>query len=110
MGAGWDVIYLVRLLQDHSPLAVADDNPVDLGIAKLLDADLTGESTIGLVVDVLGGDTDLGVGQAAGQGKVQRGGRDDDLGRGIELRGIEVLHDGGDAFRNTVPVPGSAIR
>lgn len=102
--------YLVRLLQDHSPLAVADDNPVDLGIAKMLDADLTGESSIGLVVDVLGGNADLGVGQVARQGEVQCGRRDDDLGRRIELRGIEVLHDGGDAFRNTVPVQGYAIR
>ena len=41
--------YLVGLLKDDTALAVADDSPVDLGIAELLNADLTGESTVGLV-------------------------------------------------------------
>lgn len=83
---------------------MADDNPVDLGVAEMLNADLTGESTIGLVVDVLGGNANLGVGQAAGEGEVDGGGRDDDLGVGVELGVVEVVHDVGDALLNTVPV------
>lgn len=82
--AGTDT-YLIGLLQDNTALAVADDSPVDLGVAELLNRDLTGESTIGLVVDVLGGDANLGVGEAAGEGEVDGGGRDDDLGVGVEL-------------------------
>lgn len=96
--------YLISLLEDHSALAVADDSPVNLGIAELLNADLSGESTIGLVVDVLGSNTDLGVGKLAGQSEVDGGGRDDDLGAVVKLGGIEVLHDVGDALSNTVPL------
>lgn len=96
--------YIIRLLQDHSALAVADNNPVDLGIAELLNTDLTGESTVGLVVNVLGSDTNLGVGQLAGQSEVDGGRRDDDLGAVVKLGGIEVLHDFGDALSNTVPL------
>ena len=96
--------YLVGLLQDDTALAVANDNPVNLGVLQLLDADLAGESTVGLVEDVLGSDADLGVGQAAGEGEVEGRGRDDDLGVGVELGGVEVIHDVGDALSNTVPV------
>lgn len=96
--------YLVGLLQDDTALAVANDNPVDLGVLQLLDADLAGESTVGLVEDVLGSNTDLGVGQAAGEGEIEGGGRDDDLGVGVELGGVEIVHDVGDALSNTVPV------
>lgn len=95
--------YLVRLLQDDTTLAVTDDGPVDLGVAQLLDGDLTGEGTVGLVEDVLGGDTDLGVGQLAGQGEVEGGGRDDDLGGLVQLGGVEVVDDGGDALGSAVP-------
>jgi hypothetical protein len=96
--------YLISLLEDHSALAVADDSPVNLGIAELLNTDLSGESTIGLVVDVLGSNTDLGVGKLAGQSEVDGGGGDDDLGAVVELGGIEVLHNVGDALSNTVPL------
>lgn len=82
--AGTDT-YIIGLLQDNTALAVADDSPVDLGVAELLNRYLAGESTIGLVVDVLGGDANLGVGEAAGEGEVDGGGRDDDLGVGVEL-------------------------
>lgn len=95
--------YLVRLLQDDTALGVTDDNPVDLGVAELLNADLTGEGTVGLVEDVLGSNADLGVGQAAGEGEVEGGRRDDDLGVRVELGGVEVLHDAGDALLHTVP-------
>lgn len=96
--------YLVRLLQDNTALGVTNDNPVDLGVTELLNADLTGESTVGLVEDVLGSNADLGVGQAAGEGEVEGGRGDDDLGIRVELGGIEVLHDAGDALLHTVPV------
>lgn len=95
--------YLIGLLQDHTALTVADDSPVNLSIAELLNADLSGESTVGLVKDVLGSNANLGVGELAGQSEVDSGGRDDDLGVGVELGGVEVLHDVGDALSNTVP-------
>lgn len=98
--------YLVRLLQDHSALGVADDSPVNLVIAELLNADLASESTVGLVVDVLGSNTDLRVGKLAGQSEVDGGGRDDDLGGVVELGGIEVVHDVSDALSNTIPFEG----
>lgn len=82
---------------------MTDDNPVDAGVLQLLDADLTGESTIGLVEDVLGSNADLLVGQLAGEGEVESGGRNDNLSRGIELGVVEVLDDVGDALDNTVP-------
>lgn len=96
--------YLIGLLQDDTALAVANDNPVDVGVGKLLNGDLTGEGTVGLVEDVLGGNTDLGVGELAGQSEVQSRRRDDDLGVGVELGGVEVLDDAGDALLHTVPV------
>lgn len=83
---------------------MADDSPVDLGVTELLNGDLTGESTVGLVVDVLGGDANLGVGEAAGEGEVEGRGRDNDLGVGVELGGVKVLHDVGDGLLHTVPV------
>lgn len=88
---------------------MANDDPVDLGVLELLDTDLTGESTVGLVVDVLGSNADLGVGQAAGEGEVQGRRRDDDLGAVVELGGVEVVHDAGDAISNTVPAHGMSM-
>lgn len=82
---------------------MANDSPVDLGITELLNADLSGEGTVGLVVDILGSNANLGVGELAGQGEVQGRGGDDNLGGVIELGGIEVVHDVGDALSNTVP-------
>ena len=82
---------------------MTNHSPVDLSVLELLDADLTGESTVGLVEDVLGSNADLGVGQVAGEGEVQGGRRDDNLGVAVELGGVEVVHDAGDAFSNTVP-------
>lgn len=83
---------------------MADDSPVDVGVLELLDGDLTGESTVGLVEDILGGNANLGVGELAGQGEVQSRGRDDDLGGGVELGVVEVLNDAGDALLHTVPM------
>lgn len=95
--------YLVALLQDDTALAVADDGPVDLGILELLDADLTGESTVGLVEDVLGGNADLVGGSLAGSEQVEGGRGDDHLGGLVELGLVEVVDDGGNALGSTVP-------
>jgi hypothetical protein len=59
---------------------VSEDGPVDVGLTELLHTDLTGESTVGLVEDVLGRDTDLLVGNLAGEKEVESGRRDNDLG------------------------------
>lgn len=95
--------YLVGLLEDDTTLTVTNDNPVDVGVLQLLNTDLTGESTVGLVEDVLGSNADLLVGQAAGEGEVQGGRRDDNLGVRVELSRVKVVHDVGDALDNTVP-------
>lgn len=50
---------LVRLVEDCSALAVAQDGPGGTSVLQLLDRDLTGVGTVGLVVDVLGGDLNL---------------------------------------------------
>jgi hypothetical protein len=82
---------------------VTDDSPVDVGVLQLLDTDLTGESTVGLVEDVLGSNADLLVGELAGEGEVEGGRSDDNLSGGVELGFVEVLDDVGDALDNTVP-------
>lgn len=99
-----DAAYLVRLLENHTTLTVTQDRPVDLGILQLLDTDFTGECAVGLVEHVLSRDTQLLVGELAGEGQVQRGRRDDDLRLGVKVGGVQVVDDGGDTVRNTVPV------
>lgn len=82
---------------------MSDESPVDLEVLELLDADLTSESTVGLVENVLGGDADVVVGDLACELQVGSGRGDDDLGVGIKLGRVEVVDDGGDAAGNTVP-------
>lgn len=82
---------------------MSEDSPVDPSFAELLDTDLTGESTVGLVKDVLGGDTNLLIGDFAGKEEVKGGRRDDNLGGGVQGGGVEVLDDGGSALGITVP-------
>lgn len=48
----------VVLLQDGAALRVAEDGPCDAAVLELLGGDLTGEGTVGLVVDVLSGNLD----------------------------------------------------
>ena len=96
--------YLVRLLQDNPALTVSNDGPVDLGIPELLNANFTSESTVGLVEDVLSGNTNLLIGDLAGQGQVESGRGDDNLGGGVELSRVEVVDDGFDTVSTTVPV------
>lgn len=85
---------------------MSNDGPGDLGILQLRNRDLTGESTVGLVEDVLGGNGNLLllVGDLLGEGQVESRRGDDDLGGLVELGLVEVLDDGGNAFRSTVPV------
>lgn len=101
--------YLVRLLENGPALAVTQDRPVDLEILQLLNTDFTGERAIGLVEHVLSRDTQLLVGKLTGEGQVQRGGRDDDLRVGVQVGSVEVVHDGGDTVRNTVPIENWSI-
>ena len=84
---------------------MSNDGPRDLGILQLGNRDLTGESTVGLVEDVLGGNSNLLlIGDLLGEGQVESRRGDDDLGGLIELGIIEVLDDGGNAICSTVPV------
>ena len=96
--------YLVGLLEDDTTLTVTNDNPVDVGVLQLLNTDLTGESTVGLVEDVLSSDTNLLIGDLTGKGQVESGRGDDNLGGGVELSRVEVVDDGGDTVSTTVPV------
>lgn len=83
---------------------MSDNSPVNLSILELLNADFAGESTVGLVEDVLGGNANLGVGSLAGKEEVEGRGGDDDLDGRVELGLIEVLNDGGDGVSDTVPI------
>ena len=96
--------YLVRLLQDNPALTVSNDGPVDLSIPELLNTNFTSESTVGLVEDVLSGNTNLLIGDLAGKGQVESGRGDDNLGGGVELSRVEVVDDGFDTVSTTVPV------
>jgi hypothetical protein len=98
------ITYLVSLLKDNTTLAVSDNSPVNLSILELLNADFTGESTVGLVEDVLGGNANLGVGSLAGMEEVEGRGGDDDFDGGVKLGLIEVFNDGGDGVSDTVPI------
>ena len=83
---------------------MAENSPVDVGILELLNANLTSEGTVGLVEDVLGGNTELLVGKVAGVGEVEGGRGDDDLAVVVELSGVEVADDGLDALGRAVPM------
>lgn len=97
------ITYVVVFPQQHPPLAVSDDRPVDLGIPQLLDANLTREGAIGLVVDVLRRDGDLRVGQLAGQQQVDGRRGNDDFGVGVTLGLVEVVDDGCNGVDNSIP-------
>lgn len=58
---------------------MADQGPGDAALLELVDRDLTGESTVGLVEDVLGGDLETLAEVLAGEEKVEGGRGDDDL-------------------------------
>ena len=69
----------VVLLQDGAALRVTDEGPCDTAVLQLLGRDLAGESTAGLVVDVLGGDLDTLAEVLAGKEKVESRGSNNDL-------------------------------
>jgi hypothetical protein len=70
---------LVRLIEDGSALRVSEDGPVDVEVLELRDRDLAGESTVGLVEDVLGGDLNLLAEGLADEREVESGRRNNDL-------------------------------
>lgn len=70
---------LVRLAEDGTALRVTEDGPVDLGVGELSNGKLTSESTVGLIVDVLGGDFDLGTNLLADRNEVESTRSNDDL-------------------------------
>jgi hypothetical protein len=97
------IIYIVILAQQDSALTVADKSPGDLVVIELLNAQLTGEGAIGLVVHVLGRDGDRRVGKLAGEGEVDGRRGNDDLGGGIALCVVDVGHDGLDGVGDSIP-------
>jgi len=94
----------VGLLEDDTALAVAEEGPGDVGVLELLDGDLTGEGTVGLVEDVLGSDLDALAGVLAGEEEVEGGRGDDDLGVGVDLGVVEFVDDVLDRLNGAVPV------
>lgn len=82
---------------------MSNESPVDVGVLELINANLSGESAIGLVEDILSSNAELLVGELAGEGEVEGRRRDDDLGGGIELSGVEVVNDGLDGLSRAVP-------
>jgi hypothetical protein len=82
---------------------VSDKSPGDLDILELVDADLTSESTVGPVEDVLSRDGNVGVRELAGEVQVEERRGNDNLRGGVELGGVEVVDDGLDGLGSTVP-------
>ena len=94
----------VGLLEDDAALAVAEEGPGDVGVLELGDGDLTGEGTVGLVEDVLGGNLNTLAGVLAGEEEVEGGRGDDDLGVGVDLGVVELVDNVGDRLNGAVPV------
>jgi hypothetical protein len=69
----------VVLLQDGAALGVTNKGPCNTAVLQLLGGDLTGESTVGLVVDILGGDLNTLAEVLAGKEKVESRGGNNDL-------------------------------
>ena len=64
---------------------MTEDGPCDAAVLELLGRDLTGESTVGLVVDVLGGDLKTLAEVLAGKEEVESRGSNDDLCKVVSL-------------------------
>jgi len=77
LGLGRDE--LVVFLQDYTTLRVSEECPGNVAVLELIDGDLTGEGTVGLVEDVLCCDLKTGLEVLAGEEEVERWRRDDDL-------------------------------
>lgn len=76
---GFEGNNLVALTEDGAALGVAQDGPVDAAVLELGDGDFAGESAIGFVVDVLGGNFEALAEVLADEEEMQVGRRDDDL-------------------------------
>jgi hypothetical protein len=70
---------LVGLAQDGAALRVAEDGPGDAAVLELRGRDLASEGTVGLVVDVLGGNLEALAEVLAGGEQVEGRGSDDNL-------------------------------
>lgn len=106
---------------------MAEDDPCDAAVLELLGRDLTGESAVGLVVDVLGSDLDTLAEVLAREEEVESGGSNDDLccasawllarsfahelltSVGVELGIVQVLDNLLDGLDGAVPVFLSAL-
>jgi hypothetical protein len=71
--------YRIRLAKELPSLAVAKNGPGDAGVLELLDGDLAGEGTVGLIVDILRGDFNIVVEILADEEKEEGRRRHDDL-------------------------------
>ena len=71
--------HLVFLSDGGPPLRVTRQCPADVAVGQLGGADLAGEGSIGLVVDVLRADFDLGVKVLSDDEEVESRWGDDDL-------------------------------
>jgi hypothetical protein len=70
LGLGGDK--LVVFLEDHATLGVANEGPGDGRVFELVDGDLAGEGSVGLVEDILGSDLKAGAEVLAGEEEVER--------------------------------------
>lgn len=59
--------YVIVLLQNRPPLTMPNQGPSDFSIIQLFHAQFTRIRSIGLIEDILGGDSNVGVCHAAGQ-------------------------------------------
>lgn len=73
------IAHLVILLEDYSPLRMAQDGPGNATILQLIGRDFASESAIGLVKDVLSGDFDALAEVFASEEEVEGWWCDDDL-------------------------------
>lgn len=98
-----ELTYIIILPQQHPPLTVANNHPIDANIPQLLNADLARECAVRLIVDVLRGDADRRVGELPSERQVQRRRRDDDLCVRIARSGVEVVDNRLDGVCDSIP-------
>lgn len=70
---------LVILLEDNPPFRMSENSPGDAAVLQLIYGELTSESAVWLVKNVLGSDFDSLAEMLAGEEEVEGGWRDDDL-------------------------------
>jgi hypothetical protein len=66
-------------LQNYTALRVTEEGPGDIAVFELVDGDLAGESSVGLVEDVLGCNLDAWSEMLTGKEEVESWGCNDDL-------------------------------